>query len=90
MPRQTPASSETVYAISDARRAVLERLSADGVLCMHDQAALLLLDTAAYQAQKSDLVRRERQSIENYGHIVPRILRELDELERTRPDAQAA
>lgn len=82
MARETPDTGKAVLAIGDLGMLLRQRLAADGEVCAADTEALLLFDTVAYQTQKGDLNRRERQSWENYGRITPRLIRESRELER--------
>jgi hypothetical protein len=80
MPRETPVTRTTVLAISEATLRLRTRLAIDGV--PENDEAFLLLDFAAYHAQKADLSRRKRASIEDHGEIRPRLLREERELEQ--------
>jgi hypothetical protein len=82
MPRRTPTSDLTVLAISEARMRFQTREANGGSHTQQDQEAFLLLDLASYLAQRTSLDRRKRASIENYGEISPRLIREERELEQ--------
>ena len=83
MPRRTPESTLAVDAISDARRYLMAMfMGNDDRLDAIEEGALLLIDTAAYRATRTDLNRRVGENYTSHGDVSPRLLREIDEIDR--------
>lgn len=83
VPRRTPESRLTIDAISDARRYLMAMfMGNDDRLCEVEEGALMLLDTAAYRANRTDLNRRAGENFSAHGEITTRLQREIDEAER--------
>ena len=83
MPRRTPESTLAVDAISDARRYLMAMfMGNDDRLDAIEEGALLLIDTAAYRATRTDLNHRVGENYTSHGDVSPRLLREIDEIDR--------
>lgn len=81
MGKPSTASGRVVVAISDARRVVYEALARDGIDEL-DEAALLLLDTAAYEGERADVLKRAGDVLRDTGEVTPWIERQVRYVER--------